>query len=110
VIFFPNKPVCCDGVWGCASIAIHILNIGGVRYMRNLKIVTSFSGEGFSGTHWLGGCVVASIPTNLYVSNISERQILIRHVFVIERCYLLRINFEIRIDIDSNECSFLILH
>jgi hypothetical protein len=52
MILFPNKPVCCDGVWGCACIAIHILNSGGVRHIRNLKMVTPFSGEGSSGTNW----------------------------------------------------------
>jgi len=52
VIFFPNKQLCCDGVWTCAFITIHILNIGGVRYIRNLKIVVSFSEEESSGTNW----------------------------------------------------------
>ena len=74
IIFVPNKPACCDCVWGCARIAKHILNIGGVRYIRNLKFVITFSGEGSSGTHCYGGCIVASIPTNVYVSDISERQ------------------------------------
>ena len=52
MIFFPNKQLCCDGVWTCAFITIHILNIGGVRYIRNLKIVVSFSEEESSGTNW----------------------------------------------------------
>jgi len=74
MIFFSYKQVCCDGVWRCPYVAIHILNIDGVRYIRNLKIVTAFSREGSSGTSSLGGCNVASIPTNLSVSNISECQ------------------------------------
>jgi len=48
--------------------------MGRVRYIRNLKVVIIFSGEESSGTNWLGECIVANIPTNLYVSNISERQ------------------------------------
>jgi len=48
----------------------HILNIGFGKYIRNLKIVTTFSWEGSSRNNWQRGCIVASIATNLYVSDI----------------------------------------
>jgi hypothetical protein len=52
VIFFPSKQVSCDGVWVFTCIAIYILDIGVVRYIRNLKTLTTFSGEGSSGANW----------------------------------------------------------
>jgi len=70
VILFPNKPVCCDGVLGCTCITIHILNIGWVRYIRNLKIVTTFSREGSS---------VTNCETRPHYSKHSDKSVCFQH-------------------------------